>query len=194
MRAHHCLRPETTTPAAQSYGHQITFETDTTDAAFIEATLRRLLDRAFRRVRADRKQVRTVTVKLRYTDMYENQGQMSLPEPTAAEEQMYPLVSRLLHKLWSRRVRLRMVQVTLSKVYSGFGQLDLFGHKQRQRDLALTCDAIRERFGPQAMMRSHDRLLIEEKFLPQRHQDTKGGNGKLKMENGRNTLLACDRK
>ncbi len=151
---------EASKPEAQSYGHQKTFETDTTDAAFIEATLRRLLDRAFRRVRADRKQVRTVTVKLRYTDMYENQGQMSLPEPTAAEEQMYPLISRLLHKLWSRRVRLRMVQVTLSKVYSGFEQLDLFGHKQRQRDLALTCDAIRERFGPQAMMRSHDRLLI----------------------------------
>lgn len=185
---------EASAPAAQSFGHQKTFDTDTADAVFIEATILSLLDHAFRRVRAVRKQVRTVTVKLRYTDMYENQGQMSLPEPTDVEERMYPLVSRLLHKLWKRRVRLRMVQITLSKVYSGFSQLDLFGHKQRQHDLVVVCDAIRERFGPQAIMRSHDCLLVEETFLPQRRQDTKEWNGKLRMENRQNTLLACDRK
>ncbi len=150
---------ETTRPEAQSYGHQQTFETDTTDSAFIEAILKRLANQAFRRVRADRKQIRTVTVKIRYTDMHENRGQMSLPEPTDVEDQVYPFLARLLKKLWTRRVRLRMVQVTLSKVYSGFSQLDLFGMKQKRRDLALVCDAIRERFGPQAMMRSHDRLL-----------------------------------
>ena len=150
---------EPSQPAAQSYGHQKTFETDTVDAVFIEAMLRRLADQAFRRVRADRKQVRTVTVKLRYTDMHEEQGQSSLPEPTDVEDQVYPLLSRLLNKLWARRVRLRMVQVTLSRVYSGFTQLDLFGVAQRQHDLTRTVDAIRERFGPKAAMRAHDCLL-----------------------------------
>ena len=87
-------------PDAQSYGHQETFATDTTDAAFLEATLRRLADEAFEQVRADGKQIRTISVKIRYTDMDEHQGQMSLPEPTDVEDFAYPILSRLLTRLW----------------------------------------------------------------------------------------------
>jgi DNA polymerase-4 len=143
-------------PDALSYGHQETFGTDTANAEFIDATLRRLADEALARVRADGKQIRTVTVKIRYTDMDEHQGQMSLKEPTDIEEDLYPLVSQLLKRLWDRRVRLRMVQVKLSNVYTGFSQLDLFGVKERRRRLALTCEQIRERFGARRVMRAHD--------------------------------------
>jgi DNA polymerase-4 len=145
-----------TPPEALSYGHQETFEEDTVDAAFVDAMLHKLADKAFARVRADGKQIRTVTVRIRYTDMDEHQGQMSLPEPTDVEEHVYPLLSQLLKRLWDRRVRLRMVQVKLSNVYSGFSQLDLFGVKERQRKLAVTCETIRERFGRRALMRGHD--------------------------------------
>jgi DNA polymerase-4 len=151
---------ETSRPDAKSYGHQETFEADTTDAALVEATLRRLADQAFSQVRADGKQIRTVTVKIRYTDMDDHQGQESLGEPTDVEEQAYPILSRLLRRLWDRRVRLRMVQVKLSNVYRGFGQLDLFGVRERQRRLAVTCEEIRERFGPQGLMRGHDFELL----------------------------------
>lgn len=147
---------ELTRPDALSYGHQETFVQDTTDRAFIEATLRSLADKAVARARADGKQIRTVTVKIRYTDMDEHQGQTSLPEPTDMEEHVYSLLSRLLQRLWDRRVRLRMVQVKLSNVYSGFGQLDLFGVQQRQRTLALLFETIRQCYGPRALMRPHD--------------------------------------
>ncbi len=143
-------------PEAISYGHQETFAEDTTDAVFIEANLRQLIDKAFVRLRTDGKQARTLSVKIRYTDMAERQGQMGLPEPTDVEMFMYPLAAQLLSRLWDRRVRIRMVQVKLSNLYSGFSQLDLFGQKQRARDLAVTCQAIRERFGPRALMREHD--------------------------------------
>ncbi len=151
---------ETTRPDAKSYGHQETFDTDTTDTAFIEATLRHLADKAFAQVRADNKQIRTITVKIRYTDMDEHQGQESLREPTDVEEHAYPILSRLLRRLWDRRVRLRMVLVRLSNVYSGFGQLDLFGVKERERRLAVMCEEIRERHGRKAMMRGHDLKLL----------------------------------
>jgi DNA polymerase-4 len=150
----------TTRPDARSYGHQETFDTDTTDAVFVETMLRRLADRAFEQVRADGKQIRTVTVKIRYTDMDEHQGQESLSEPTDVEEQAYPALSRLLSRLWDRRVRLRMVLVKLSNVYRGLGQFDLFGVKERQRKLAVTCEQIRARFGERSMMRGHDWKLL----------------------------------
>jgi DNA polymerase-4 len=145
-----------TPPDALSYGHQDTFEEDTADAVFVDAVLRRLVDKALARVRADGKQIRTVTVKVRYTDMDEHQGQATLCEPTDVEEHVYPLVSRLLRRLWDRRVRLRMVQIKLSNVYGGFSQFDLFGHRHREHDLAVLCEQIRQRFGPRALMRAHD--------------------------------------
>ncbi|HOA73475.1 MAG TPA: DNA polymerase IV [Phycisphaerae bacterium] len=149
----------TARPEALSYGHQETFGEDTTDFALIDAKLRQLTDEAMSRVRADGKQIRTVTVKIRYTDMDEHQGQMSLPEPTDVEMQVYPLVTQILRRIWDRRVRIRMVQVKLSNVYSGFSQLDLFGVRQRQRDLAIACENIRHRFGNKALMRAHDWML-----------------------------------
>lgn len=152
-----------TPPAAQSYGHQETFAEDTADPAFIEAMLRRLADKAFERVRADEKQIRTVTVKVRYTDMDEHQAQASLPEPTDVEMHVYPVLAALLRRAWQRRVRLRLVQVKLSNVYSGFTQLDLFGQRQRQRRLALACEELRARFGPQAALRAHDLTLEKQR-------------------------------
>lgn len=149
----------TSRPDALSYGHQETFDEDTTDRARIEATLRSLADHAFARLRADGKQARTVTVKIRYTDMDEHQGQRSLAEPTDVSTMVYPLLSSLLDRLWDRRVRLRMVQVKLSNVYAGFGQMDLFGVRQRQHDLAELCEAVRGKYGAKALMRSHDWLL-----------------------------------
>ncbi len=143
-------------PDALSYGHQETFAEDTTDMAIIDAKLRQLTDEAMRRVRADGKQIRTVAVKIRYTDMDEHQGQMSLREPTDVEDHVYPLGSQILCRVWDRRVRIRLVAVKLSNIYSGFSQLDLFGVKQRQRDLAVACESIRNRFGTRAMMRAHD--------------------------------------
>ena len=156
------IDPRPVTPVvvdAQSYGHQETFAADTTDADFVDATLRHLADKAFARLRADGKQIRTVTVKIRYTDMDENQGQMSLAEPTDIEDHVYPLLSRLLKRLWDRRVRLRMVQVGLSNVYQGFTQLDLFEDRDRRRRLAILCQTIRQRFGPKGAMRMHDLAL-----------------------------------
>ena len=153
-------RPVVTTRSeALSYGHQETFATDTADAAFIAAMLRRLADRAFAQARADGRQIRTVAVKIRYTDLDERQGQESLPEPTDVEEHAYPALSRLLRRLWDRRVRLRMVQVKLSNVYRGFSHADLFGVKERQRKLAVTCAEIRARFGERGLMRGHDWAL-----------------------------------
>jgi nucleotidyltransferase/DNA polymerase involved in DNA repair len=158
---------------ALSYGHQETFAEDTTDAAIVDATLRRLTDEAFRRLRADGKQIRTIAVKLRYTDMDEHGGQLSLSEPTDVETQAYPLVSRLAERLWDRRVRIRMVQVRLSNVYSGFSQLDLFGVHQRQRDLSAACEAIRQRFGPRGVMRAHDWTLEAETPKSQKVETSK---------------------
>ena len=104
---------------AKSYSEQETFAADTTDEEFLEATLRRMGDKLMAKVRADGKSIRTLTVKVRYNDMDEEQASASLDEPTDLETEIYGEISRLLRKAWKRRVSLRLVSLKLSNLYDG---------------------------------------------------------------------------
>jgi len=66
----------------KSFSQQETFPSDLTDEAYLEATLRRMADHLFAQVRAEGRSVRTLTVKVRYNDMGEDQCSESLAEPT----------------------------------------------------------------------------------------------------------------
>jgi DNA polymerase III alpha subunit/nucleotidyltransferase/DNA polymerase involved in DNA repair len=156
---------------AKSYGHQETFERDQTDEAFLEATLRRMADSLMAQVRADRKSIRTVTVKVRYNDMDEDQCGESLPEPTDLESDLYARVGSLLRRAWKRRVSLRLVSLKLSNVYDGFGaaELPLERETRRQearRKLAGVIDELRHHRGRYVIMRGHDFLLREQPAGP----------------------------
>ena len=110
---------------AKSYGEQETFAEDTTDEERLEALLRRMADHLMAKVRADGKCVRTVTVKVRYNDMAEDQAGESLAEPTCLETDLYSRLGPLLRKAWKRRVSLRLVSLRLANVYEGVFGLDL---------------------------------------------------------------------
>jgi len=149
---------------AKSYGEQETFEIDTTDQEFLEATLRRMADKLMAKVREDARSIRTVTVKVRYNDMDEQQAGESLPEPTDLESDIYFLTSKLLRKAWQRRVSLRLVSLKLSNLYDTrfHGALGLdagsCGHEARQR-LADVVDQLRLKFGRGVVLRGHDFIL-----------------------------------
>lgn len=149
---------------AQSYGEQETFAADTTDEAWVEATLRRMADTLLTKVRQEHKSIRTLTVKVRYNDMDEQQASESLPEPTDLETDLYGIISSLLRKAWQRRVSLRLVALRLSNVYSGscFSGLALDRAALRQaaqRRLAQGVDALRQKYGRTVLLRGHDFVL-----------------------------------
>ncbi|HEV2208367.1 MAG TPA: DNA polymerase IV [Verrucomicrobiae bacterium] len=146
---------------AKSYGEQETFAVDTTDEDFLEATLRRMADKLMAKVRQDAKSIRTVTVKIRYNDMDEQQAAESLNEPSDLETDIYSLTTALLRKAWQRRVSLRLVSLKLSNVYqSSFrGALALDTDARRhdaQQRLAGIVDQLRQKFGHAALLRGHD--------------------------------------
>jgi len=150
--------------AAKSYGHQETFAEDQTDEAFLEATLRRMADRLMAQVRADGKSIRTLTVKVRYNDMDEDQRSESLPEPTDLESDLYPRLRPLLRQAWKRRVSLRLVSLKVSNLYDSFLPADLpllAAARQRdaQRRLATVIDELRHQRGARVILRGHDLAL-----------------------------------
>ena len=151
---------------AKSYGHQRTFESDVTDEGYAEAVLRHMADDLMATVRADGKAIRTVTVKVRYNDMAEDQCGDSLPEPTDLETDLYGRIHTLFRQAWKRRVSLRMVALKLSNVYDGIFRTELaLDRKPEQtearRRLAAAVDGLRRDHGHEVILRGHDFQLRE---------------------------------
>jgi DNA-directed DNA polymerase III PolC len=148
----------------KSFGHQETFATDLTDEEYVKATLRRMADNLFATVREEGRSIRTLTVKVRYNDMAEEQAGESLLEPTDLETDVYGLLDALLRKAWKRRVSLRLVSLKLSNVYHGpiLTELPILPASQRHdcnARLAAQIDALRKSHGHAVILRGHDFLL-----------------------------------
>ena len=146
---------------AKSYGQQQTFGTDITDEEYVEAILRRMADDLMAKVRADGKSVRTLTVKVRYNDMEEDQCGESLREPTDLETDMYGRLRILLRKAWQRRVSLRLVSLKLSSVHGGVFRTELAleargKRHEAQHRLATIVDELRRTHGREILLRGHD--------------------------------------
>lgn len=151
-------------PAAKSYSEQETFAGDVTDDVWVLAKLRSIADRLLAKIRKEGKAIRTVEVRVRYNDFDECRRSESLREPTDLEDDLYPVLSRLLALAWERRVSLRLVSVKLSGVYDGLFQaglplLDAGPDPAERRRLAGVVDTIRGKFGTAACLRGHDLYL-----------------------------------
>jgi DNA polymerase-4 len=97
-----------------------------------------------------------VTIKLRYADFTTKTARVTLALPTDLEVDLGPAAAGLLRKTWTPGAGLRLIGVGVS----GFGvadeQLDLFedepeASRARSRALVEGVDAVRERFGDDAI-------------------------------------------
>ena len=145
----------------KTFSQQETFGSDLTDEELSEATLRRMADSLFAKVREEGRSIRTLTVKVRYNDMAEDQVSESLLEPTDLETDVYGRLHQMLRRAWKRRVSLRLVSLKLSNVYDGRfrSELPLEVSAQRQdahSRLAAVIDELRKARGHSVILRGHD--------------------------------------
>jgi hypothetical protein len=123
-----------------------------------------MADSLFAKVREERRSIRTLTVKVRYNDMAEDQVSESVLEPTDLETDVYGRLHQMLRQAWKRRVSLRLVSLKLSNTYAGRfrSELPLEISAQRQDSrarVALVIDELRKTLGPSVILRGHDFLL-----------------------------------
>jgi DNA polymerase-4 len=143
---------------AKSYSQQETFRYDVSDFAEIERVAKGMLDELMAKIRADRKRVKTLTVKVRYPDFEQESKGRSLSAASDLESEFYPLVRPLLTEAWTKRRPLRLVSVKLSGVEDPSIQLELFGAgDDKRRRLAGVLDAL-NRNGKDAIVRHGHQL------------------------------------
>ena len=148
----------------KSFSQQETFATDVTDEEYIQATLRRMADNLFAKVREEGRSIRTLTVRVRYNDMAEDQVNESLLEPTDLETDVYGRLHTMLSAAWRRRVSLRLVSLKLANIYDGRFRSELAlevsaQRKDAQSRLAVVIDELRRSRGHSVILRGHDLRL-----------------------------------
>ena len=137
-----------------SISRETTFHQPTCRPGEIRGMLQYLLERAMRTVRRRRLLTRRVELSIRYDDFREQAARRSLPQPTAADDEVLAVAGGLLDRLYRRRVSLRHVGVVLSDFSPAGNEARLFEPpaRRRRRSLYAAIDSIRDRWGHAAVV------------------------------------------
>ena len=134
----------------KSVSRETTFEHETDDRATIHAMLHYLTERAAHQLRGLHMRARRVAVKLRYADMKTTAASRTLTAATDQDAQLYSHAAAIMDRLHTRRLRVRLIGVTLADLRSTTLRQQNFLEPHilaKRRRLYAGLDRIRERFG-----------------------------------------------
>ena len=172
-------------PARKSYSHSHVLARATSSQGDLEELLMRLCEMVGRRLRAAGRRGRVVSVGVVYRpDVERFSKQSTMATPIATGEEIYRAALALLAGRDVRRA-VGTLGVGLSGLSADDGQLDLFAGPSRPRGerLEVAMDAIRDRFGEDAVQRARllgrapvvrDRIAFGNTGHPEDKKDTAG--------------------
>lgn len=130
----------------KSMSKERTFEEDTIDVAAIKRYMSHMVESLGFDLRSQHKLAGCVTVKIRYSDFNTHDMQQRIPY-TAFDHVLRDTVYSLFNRLYSRRLKIRLVGVRLSDLVNGMPQLNLFDDNIELTQLYVAMDRIKRRFG-----------------------------------------------
>ncbi|MFN3555658.1 MAG: DNA polymerase IV [Bacteroidales bacterium] len=137
----------------KSISTEHTFEQDTIDIAGINDLLTTMVEGLCYDLRHQNKLTACITVKIRYANFDTHTLQKRIPY-TAFDHVLIQTAKELFHRLYTRRMLIRLVGVRLSHLVSGSQQLQIFEDTPQLVSLYQTLDRIRNRFGKYAVRRA----------------------------------------
>lgn len=129
-----------------------TFDKDTTNYDMLLNILIAMGENLAYQLRQKNKLTACITVKLRYSDFQTFTKQIKIPY-TAADHAIIPVVKELYRKLYTRRVRIRLIGVRLSHLVEGGHQINLF-EDVKLLQLYAAMDKMRDRYGKKAVVKA----------------------------------------
>jgi DNA polymerase-4 len=131
------------------------FGNDTNNAHTLEAVLYGLVEQVGSRLRRRRRAARRIAIILDYSDGMRRARQVAARPATANDLTLFELARRTLQLAWVRRVRIRHMRLVCDRLIFPPAQLELFAVDQKANQkrcgLITAIDAIRQRFGNQAV-------------------------------------------
>ena len=147
-------RPVVGDRTAKSVGHEQTFGVDLSDPQEVEAVLLRHVERVAARLRRRNRYAKSIVVKIRDGEFVTNTRSKTLDDPTDRTDVLWK-TARTLFREWSFRP-VRLVGMSAERFEDAVPNLFSAGDEEdaRNRRLDAATDAIRGRFGGEAIART----------------------------------------
>ena len=137
----------------KSIGTEETFLQDTINMQFLNSELIRMTERLTFQLRKQERLTGCVMVKLRYANFDTVSKQMVISY-TASDTVLLKKVKELFAKLYDRRMLVRLIGVRFSHLVQGSQQINLFEDTEEAVRLYQAMDAMRARYGDEAIKRA----------------------------------------
>ena len=137
----------------KSISTEDTFAQDSIDIQGIQSILSGMVEKLCYQLRAEKWLVSVVVVKLRYSNFDTETKQCRIPY-TSADHTLLRYVLELFKKVYTRRMRIRLVGVKFTGLVHGCHQMDLFEDTEELISLYQTMDKIKNRFGTSSVGRA----------------------------------------
>lgn len=136
----------------RSISRETTFHNDTTNSNEIKGMISYLAERAMKTMRELKLITKTVKLKIKYSDFYEDSTTKRLLDYTNVDNKVIDALMNGLETIFKRRVGLRLVGVTLSnfRLETTYQQLQLFDTENsdiKKLKLCRSIDSIRDKYG-----------------------------------------------
>ncbi|SIS86806.1 DNA polymerase IV [Chryseobacterium gambrini] len=137
----------------KSISTETTFTNDTMDVIELKRLISGMVEKLTYQLRQEKWLTSTVTVKIRYANFDTETKQCKVPY-TSADHTLSRVALELFNKVYTRRMRLRLIGIRFTGLVHGNHQMNLFEDTEEQMSLYQTMDYLKNRFGINAVGRA----------------------------------------
>lgn len=137
----------------KSISTEKTFATDTIDIIEFRRLITGMAEQLAYQLRQEQWLTATVVMKIRYAN-FDTETKQSTIAYTAADHTLSRVALELFKKLYTRRMRLRLIGLRFTNLVHGNHQMNLFEDTEEQMNLYQTMDRLKNRFGANILGRA----------------------------------------
>lgn len=141
----------------KSISTEHTFDLDTTDLYLIKSIISGMVEKLSYQLRTEGFLTATVVVKIRYNNFDTETKQVKIPY-TSFDHVILKSSLDLFSKLYTRRMRLRLIGIRLTGLVRGTYQINMFEDTTEMLSLYQAIDKIKNRFGADAISRCSSKI------------------------------------
>ncbi len=138
----------------KSISNERTFGKNTTDMDLLTRYITAMTENLAYLLRNANKMTACISIKIRYSDFNTYSKQVKIPY-TSADHILIPTALELFHKLYDKRLLVRLVGVRFSDLTSGSYQISIFEDTKKTTQLYEAMDKIRSRYGSRSVIRAN---------------------------------------
>lgn len=147
------LNPVVQYSERKSISTETTFAEDTIDVQNIRSILSGMVEQLCYQLRHEKWLTSTVSVRIRYANFDTETKQCKVPY-TSADHTLLKYILELFRKVYTRRMRIRLVGVRFTGLVHGSHQMDLFEDTEELISLYQAMDKMKDRFGAKSLGRA----------------------------------------